>query len=305
MILMRFTGALVVLALLLAGCGASPTAGSGRLSVVASFYPLQYVVERVGGDRVAVTTLTQPGVDPHDVELTPAQVAAVSKATLVVYQQGLQAAVDTVVETERPSNVLEATTVVPLHEHAEGGANQPADGHDHAGGDPHTWLDPTTMARYATAVAESLGSLDPEHASEYKDRAATLVEDLNALDAAYEKGLATCERRTFITAHEAFGYLAERYHLEQVSIAGLSPESEPSPARVAEVQKVARSTGATTIFYETLTSPAVAKAIAGDLGLRTDVLDPIEGLTDQSRGKDYIAVMASNLTALRTANGCR
>ena len=97
-------------------------------------------------------------------------------------------------------------------------------------------------------------------------------------------GLETCARREFITSHAAFGYLARHYRLEQIAISGLSPEAEPSPARIAEVQDEAREHRITTIFYETLVSPAVAESIAGDLGLRTDVLDPIEGITDQSRG---------------------
>ena len=107
-----------------------------------------------------------------------------------------------------------------------------------------------------------------------------------------------------MTTHAAFGYLAERYHLTQIGISGLSPDSEPSPARIAEVQRVARDHRLTTIFYETLVSPAVAQAIAGDLGLATDVLDPIEGITSQSRGQDYLSVMSANLAALRKAGEC-
>jgi zinc transport system substrate-binding protein len=101
-----------------------------------------------------------------------------------------------------------------------------------------------------------------------------------------------------------FGYLAQRYHLIQIAISGLNPDTEPSPARIAEVQRLATEHGLTTIFSETLTSPAVAQAIAGDLGLVTDVLDPIEGITDQSRGHDYLSVMSANLAALRKAGGC-
>lgn len=302
----RLSALLVSLALVLAGCAATPPSAPGdRLRVVASFYPLQFVAERVGGDRVTVGSLTQPGVDPHDVELTPGQVASISKADLVFYQKGLQAAVDAVVESERPVHVVEATAIVPLHAHEKADREQgQTDDHGHAGADPHTWLDPTTMSAYATAIADALSQLDPAHAADFRQRADALSAELADLDGAFTKGLATCRLRTFVTAHAAFGYLAERYGLEQVSIAGLSPDAEPSPARVAEVQQIARRTGVTTIFYETLTSPAVAKSIAGDLGLRTDVLDPVEGISQQSRGQDYIAVMNSNLAALRTANGC-
>jgi zinc transport system substrate-binding protein len=116
--------------------------------------------------------------------------------------------------------------------------------------------------------------------------------------------LAHCVRTEFITTHAAFGYLAERYHLTQIGISGLSPDSEPSPARIAEVQRIARNHGLTTIFSETLVSPAVAQAVAGDLGLRTDVLDPVEGITNESRGQDYLSVMSANLAALRRAGEC-
>ena len=146
MIPMKMWSGVLAVLLALTGCAATPpTPADGRLAVVASFYPLQFVVERVGGDRVAVTTLTQPGVDPHDVELTPTQVAAISRAALVVYQKGLQAAVDRVVETEGPARVVEATEVVPLHDHPAGTEAAPVDAdHAHASADPHTWLDPPT-----------------------------------------------------------------------------------------------------------------------------------------------------------------
>ena len=110
-------------------------------------------------------------------------------------------------------------------------------------------------------------------------------------------------RTEFITTHAAFGYLAERYHLTQIGISGLSPDSEPSPARIAEVQ---RGTGPQA-HHDLLRDAgfaAVAQAIAGDLGLATDVLDPIEGITSQSRGQDYLSVMSANLAALRKAGEC-
>ena len=173
-----------------------------------------------------------------------------------------------------------------------------------SGLDPHVWLDPTSVARIARAVEERLSSLDPDHAGDYAHNADALDEELDSLDRSFHTGLARCVRTEFITTHAAFGYLAARYHLTQIGISGLSPDAEPSPARVAEVQREARDHQLTTIFYETLVSPAVAKAIAGDLGLATDVLDPIEGITSESRGHDYFSVMAANLAALRKAGGC-
>lgn len=290
--------------LAITACSAPPST-DGRLPVVVSFYPLQFVAERVGGDKVAVSNLTTPGAEPHDLELTAKQVASLTRASLVVYQKGFQPAVDSAVADERPRRVLDVSTVVPLHEHETGDDEGGAHGHDHQGGDPHTWLDPSAMVAYATAVADALSAADPGHAGEYRQRADALVAELRDLDRAYADGLRTCDRRVFVTSHAAFGYLAERYDLEQVGIAGLEPGTEPSPARIAEVQRIVRERHVTTIFYETLASPKVAETMARDLGVKTAVLDPVEGLTPSSRGSDYLEVMRSNLAALKEANGCR
>jgi zinc transport system substrate-binding protein len=300
----------------LAGCASagpastSPTGTRGQLTIVTAFYPLQFVAERVASDRATVASLTQPGAEPHDLELTPGQVASLATASLVLYEKGFQPAADEAVSQSGNSAVLDTTTVVPLRpatttedHHAEDEHVEEA-GHDHSDLDPHVWLDPTLMSRIARAVQEQLTTIDPDHAADYARNADALDKELTSLDESFRSGLAHCVRTDFITTHAAFGYLAERYHLNQIAISGLSPDSEPSPARIAEVQREAREHQLTTIFTETLVSPDLAEAIAGDLGLVTDVLDPIEGITDQSRGDDYLSVMASNLAALRKAGGC-
>lgn len=273
-------------------------ADGGRLKIVVAFYPYQFVAERIAGGTAEVQNLTSPGAEPHDLELTARQVAAVSDADLVIYERSFQAAVDEAVAQSGPDHALDTATVVPLQ------AGSP-DGHgEESGLDPHTWLDPTNLAKVATAVADRLSSVAPQNAATYRANATTLTTELGTLDQSFAAGLKTCRRTEFITTHAAFGYLARRYGLEQVGISGLSPDAEPSPARIAEVQKVAREHGVTTIFYETLVSPAVATSIADDLGLATDVLDPLEGITDRSRGTDYLSVMTANLAALRKANAC-
>jgi zinc transport system substrate-binding protein len=286
--------------LVLTGCSTSSPTDTSKLSVVVAFYPLQYIVQNVGGDQVNVTSLTQPGVEPHDLELTAKQVAAVGSADLVFYERGFQAAVDSAVDTQKPKQTLDATTVVPLRTTAG------FEGESGSGAlDPHTWLDPQTMVNYASAVAAQLSQSRPAAAAEFQARAEALVKELTTLDSEFSTGLASCQRKAFVTSHAAFGYLAERYGLEQVGITGLSPDAEPTPTRLAEVQQVAKAKGVTTIFSETLASPALADALAKDLGLKTDVLDPLEGITSGSRGTDYPSVMRSNLISLRTANGCQ
>jgi zinc transport system substrate-binding protein len=312
MILMSGRRAVAVLVglLLLVGadaCGPAstnqPSGGSRPLRIVAAFYPFQFVAEQVAGPLATVTSLTQPGAEPHDVELTPRQVASLSTADLVIYEHSFQAAVDEAVAQSGTRNGFDTATVVPLQPLAP--ADQEEDREHGAGLDPHVWLDPANVTTIAREVGRRLATLDPTHAADFTRNAADLTHRLDDLGSAYRTGLAHCDRTAFITTHAAFGYLSRHYGLDQIGISGLSPDAEPSPARIAQVQQLARENGVTTIFYETLISPAVARSIAGDLGLKIDVLDPIEGITAQSKGRDYLAVMRSNLTALEAANGCR
>lgn len=335
-----------LLAPVLATSACAADAGAdGTVQALASFYPLQMVTEQVGGDRVEVGSLTPPGAEPHDVELSPAQVASVSAAQVVVYLSGFQPAVDDAVTQAAPDHVVDAAARADLaggeagHDHGEEAAHAEDDAHAdeaahtdedahtdeaahgeddahtdeaahteddaHAGEgatDPHFWLDPTRLAAVAEDVAAALTEVDPEGAATYAANAEALGARLTALDEAYTDGLATCERRVVVTSHAAFGYLAARYDLEQVGISGVDPESEPSPARLREVGEVVAAEGVTTIFFETLVSPKVAQTLAADLGVGTAVLDPLEGLADDST--DYFSVAEANLEALRVALSC-
>lgn len=295
--------AAVLAATLVTGCGAD--AGSdGRPQVVASFYPLEYLTERIAGDHVQVLTLTAPGQEPHDIELPPSKVAAISDAALVVYARGLQSAVDDGIDTTDPDRILNVTEAIDLlpmdaDEHDEHA------GHDHGDLDPHFWLDPQRYATVAEAIHAELVALDPDHAADYDSNLAALTADLTALDVELSAGLSQCERRTVVVTHDAFGYLGHRYDLELHSIVGLSPEAEPSPAHIAELHRLIEDHGITTVFSEELTSAKMAEALADDLGLRTAVLSPLEGLTEANADQDYLSLMRANLAALQEANGCR
>ncbi len=302
------TAAAAVLALSACSSGGSDGSGGsgdgGGVQVLASFYPLQYVTEQVGGDLVSVGSLTPPGAEPHDIELSPAQVDEVGRADLVVYLSEFQAAVDDAVAANPPAHVVDAAQDTELHaaEHAEDGDEHGDDDHDHGSLDPHFWLDPSRLPAVADDVAAQLGEIDPDHAAEYEANARSFAQAMADLDDEYATGLATCESRTIVTTHEAFSYLADRYDLEQVGISGIDPEGEPSPARLAEVGDVVRDEGVTTIFFETLASPKVAQTLADELGVGTAVLDPLEGLTDDTQ--DYVSVAKTNLETLRTALSC-
>lgn len=294
------------------GAGATapdPSANpNASVEAVAAFYPLQFVTKKVGGEHVNVANLTAPGVEPHDLELSPQQVADIAESDLVVYLHGFQPAVDDAIEQQAADKSFDAATATTLEDHGaaheEEGEAEGEHGHEKESGlDPHIWLDPTRLAAVADQVAAKLSAIDPDHAQAYTANAAALHGDLAALDGEYTGALASCKRKEVVTSHAAFGYLTERYGLEQVAISGLSPDTEPSPGRISEVAAFAKEHGVTTIFFETLVSPDVAQTLANEVGAEAKVLDPIEGLAADNTG-DYFSVMRSNLTALQEALDC-
>ncbi|MER5225938.1 metal ABC transporter solute-binding protein, Zn/Mn family [Streptomyces flaveus] len=285
--------------------------GGGKLDVVASFYPLQFLAEEIGGDHVSVTSLTEPGQEPHDLEISAQQTAQLQEADTVLYLKGLQPSVDEAVGQSEVKTKVDAATLTKLedlgtedgHEHGEG--EEPAGEEEEHALDPHVWLDPVKYAEVAEGVGKALEKEDPDNAADYKKNTADLVKKLDDLNTAYEDGLKNTKTKVFFTNHAAFGYLAQRYGLTMEAIAGLEPDSEPSAARVKELQQEAKADGVTTVFYETLVSDQTAKTLAADAGLKTDVLDPLEGITDKSKGDDYFQVMQANLTALEKALGTK
>lgn len=291
--------------LLLTGCGSSSAGAStgDELNIQASFYPLQWISERVGGAEVTVSSLTPPGAEPHDLELSPRDVAAISDADLVVYLSGFQAAVDDAVAQEAKQSafdVAESARLDLTYSPIEDGRPRAEDSVD-----PHFWLDPLRLADVGDALGDRLGEIDPGQAATYTANAAALRTDLEALDAELRTGLANCENDNLVTSHNAFGYLADAYRLTQVGITGLTPEEEPSAASLARVASFVEQHNVRTIYFETLVSPAIAETVAAETGADTAVLDPIEGLTGESAGADYLEIMRSNLATLRTGQPCR
>jgi zinc transport system substrate-binding protein len=262
---------------------------SGRTKVVAAFYPLAFAAETVGGAAVQVRNLTPPGAEPHDVELTPRDVAALQQADVVVYlSHGFQPAVEHALEGSS------ATLVDAL-----AGLRLKSGVGDEAGKtDPHVWLDPVLYAQVVRRVSAALHRPRP---------AAALGARVLRLDREYRTGLAHCRRREFVTSHAAFGYLAARYRLHQVPITGIDPESEPSAQKLAALARLVRREHITTVFFESLVSPKLAQTVAREAGAKTAVLDPIEGLTsdEQRRGDTYLTLMRRNLHELQAALGCR
>ena len=299
--LLRRTAVLTAAGVVLAGCGAADSGGGGddRLQVVAGFYPLEWLSERVGGDRVSVSSLTPPGAEAHDLELAPRDVGAVADADLLVHLEGFQPAVDEAAGEAGDAawDAGAAADLVAVAEEADPAAEEEAL-------DPHFWLDPVRMADVGDALAERLAEEDPDGAEAYEQNAAALREDLEALDTELQDALADCRVDVLVTAHDAFGYLGDRYGLEVVGINGISPSTEPDAAALAEIAGLVEDRGVTTVYTETLVDPAVAETVAEEAGVSTAVLDTVESLTDESPGEDYLAVMRANAGTLQQGQSC-
>lgn len=296
----RLLVALAALLLLVAACGndGDGPSGSEGPRIIAAFYPLEFVAAEVAGGNAGVTNLSPPGVEPHDLELAPDQVRSLAQADLVLFiGEGFQPAVEDVI------GELDGTPAIDGLETQEGLMEGEHSHEDEEGAsDPHVWLDPTRVASLGRAVATEMENIDPDNAEVYADNADALADALAELDDEYSAALENCERSELVVSHEAFGYLAQRYGLEQVGVSGIDPESEPSPGRVAEVADFAREHKVTTIFFEEQVAPDIAQVIADEIGAKVEVLDPLEFPPDGEA--NYFDVMRTNLDSVAAALGC-
>ena len=264
-------------------------------TVVAAFYPLAYAAGRIGGDRINVIGLTPPGGEPHDLELSAAQVAQIASADLVLYVKGYQPAVDEAVAQQAADHSLDVSADLALLPAASAA--------DDSATDPHVWLNPLNMAAIGSAVASRLSTVDPANTKAFTANDQSLTASMDTLNDTYVAGLANCRSTQMVVSHEAFAYLGAAYGLRQVGISGLSPDAEPSPSRIKDVAEIVAREGISTIYYETLVDPKVARTLADETGAVTAVLDPIEGLMADST-QTYETIMAQNLATLRAGQGC-
>jgi zinc transport system substrate-binding protein len=286
----RVLAAALALPALLAGCGPVQMVANahGRPVVLGAFYPYYWAAGRLAGDDLAVGLVTAAGAEPHDLELSPRQVAAIGRADLVIYQRRFQPALDDAVRIAPPHDALDVRAVL----------DDPTDATD-----PHVWLDPVAMQRIVAAVGDTLAQLDPDHAASIRTRQTDTIADLQALDRDYANGLRGCTSTRIVTNHQAFGHLARRYGLTQIGVTGLDPEAEPSPRHMADLVSLIRRDHVSTVFTETLASPRVADTLAREAGVSTATLDPLEGLAPGTPG-DYLSIMRRNLTALQRGLNC-
>ncbi len=287
---------------------------NGKLQVTASFYPMAYLAERIGGEYASVTNLTPAGSEPHDFEPSARDIAKIEDADVLVLNGGIEAWGDRVVSQLSGSAVTVVVAGDGLfteeghgHEHEEEAGHEEEEGeHEDEGLDPHVWLDPMLYKQQGAVVLEAFKQKDPENAAAYDANYAAFAQELDALDSEFRAGLASCVSEDIVTSHTAFAYLAGHNGLHQIAINGISSEVEPSPAQLAEVADFARANGVTHIFFETLVSPKLSETIANEIGAQTLVLDPLEGLSQQNMraGKTYFSVMRENLANLRIALEC-
>lgn len=302
--------AIVGFVLLFSGCAflpvdQGPPKNSEKVSVVTSFYPVAYMVEKVGGEFVDVDVLVQPGVEPHEYEPTTQDGLAVATAELVVYSGlGLDNWIQDVamhVSGQPDMLVLSEPNDSWVRTLSESGS---------IAYDPHTWLSILIVEQQATRIAQKLSEIDPLHAEAYTAHATEFITELTQVHAELASTIgnsSVCPLRTFVSSHNAFGYFAHEYHLTMIAVNGISPEEEPSAATIAQVIETIRSEHVPVVFFETLASPDIAQTIANETGATTDVLNPIEGLTaeEAAAGKEYIDVMRDNANALMKALQCK
>lgn len=296
-----------------------------EFTLVTGVYPLEWLAAEIGGDRTAVIQLTEPGAEPHELELTGRQLADVSESDIAFYVEGLQPAVDEAVEQEASEAALNVADLVELrpaedshgdddhghedddHDHGheeEDHGDDDHDDHDHGDEDPHFWLDHELMAQTAQDLADRMSEVDPEGADLYEENAESVTAELASIGESYDEGLASCEHSEVVVGHTAFTYLTEAHDLEQIGVSGVDPDTEPSPAQIAEISDVVEDRDITTVFTEPLMPDETAETISSETGADVAVLDPLEGIVDESPGDDYPSIMQGNLDALTQALGC-
>jgi zinc transport system substrate-binding protein len=289
-IILGAAGAILLVAAVAALELGHPATSSTKIKITASFYPVAEFARQIGGDKVEVTTMVKPGVEPHDYDPTPGDLAGLYKSKLFVYKGDLKA---------NHVAAVDASDGITLRQLAPGGQD--------TGTDPHVWLDPLLATREVTNIENALAQADPANAAYYHDHAAAYKQQLAGLHEAYRAGLAQCGRHDIVTSHQAFGYLGGRYGLTVTAISGLSPDDEPTPQKLAAVAAYAKAHNVKYIFFETLVNPKLSQTIASEIGAQTLVFNPLEGLTGDeiAHGDNYLTIQRANLNNLRIALDCK
>lgn len=273
---------------------------TGKLKVVASFYPLAYLSQEIGGEKVHITNITPEGVEPHDYEPTVTDLKTIEESDLLVLNGGHLEAWSHDVE----ENLSDSMTIIEV---GDGLMTETFIEEGQEETDPHIWLNPALTIKMAEKIKNAFIAKDPVNKEFYTKNGENLRARLTTLDKNFRDGLVSCGKESIITSHAAFGYLAKEYGFTQVPILGLSPEEEPSAKTLTDIAEFARKNKVAYIFFESLVSPKLSQTIATEIGAKTLVLNPIEGLSSEEMngGKNYFTVMEENLKNLKIALECK
>ena len=298
---------ILALALFIVGCGGEKQGASDKLQVAASFYPMAEFARNVGGSRVDVFTLVPDGAEAHDWEPSPADLARLGKAQVFVYNGVVEPWAQQALTALSERKILAVQSGLGLYERAaevEGDEHhQHSHSCTHGKQDPHVWISPKTAIVQVERIASALCEADEKNAKYYQDNSAKYVEQLKALDIQLTNLAKSAPRKVFVTAHAAFGHLADDYGLQQMAVNGLSPRAEPTPADLQRLIKVVKEENVRYVFFETLTDPKLAQLLADETGAKIATLDPLEGLNEEGRKKkmDYLQIMQQNIHNLQIA----
>lgn len=271
-----------------------------KLQITTSFYPMYFFATQIGGDKADIINITPSGVEPHDYEPTTQQIVKINQSKMLVLNGGIVEVWGNKIKDQLQENnvlvVIAGENLMDKEFNAEGKKVL----------DPHVWLDPILAKKQVENIRKGFEKIDPKNALQYQTNAKKLEAELDQLDKDFKQGLNNCQKKSFITSHEAFGYLAARYGINQISISGISPEEEPSSQKLAEIANLVKKENIKVIFFESLVSPKLSETIAEETGAKTMALNPIEGLTEEEikTGDNYLTVMRDNLFSLQTALQC-
>ncbi|PIY68804.1 hypothetical protein COY90_04025 [Candidatus Roizmanbacteria bacterium CG_4_10_14_0_8_um_filter_39_9] len=274
---------------------------SKKMTITASFYPLAFLAKRIGGEYVDVVNLTPAGAEPHDFEPTTKDMAAIEKSSLLIMNgMGVE-----VYEKKLTEQLAGSSVKIMLVGEEFATQNIVKDGTKRK--DPHVWVDLVLYSKMAQKVADEMSKIDAAHASEYKKRANQLGEELTGIDNNYKQELINCTLHKIVTAHTAFGYLANRYGFEQIGISGISPEEEPSPKELKLITDFVKKEGVNHILLEELAPRIWGETVATETGAQVLVLNPLEGVTpsEEKEGMNYISIQKKNIETLKIALQCK
>lgn len=281
---------------------AATTQPENRIRVVATFLPIYLFTKAVAGDAAQVDILIQPGTEVHEYQSTPEDVKALSQADVVVKNGlGMEEFLDaTIKSAENPKlKVVDSSKgIKPLDEISPVVHGKEGHSHEHGAGNPHVWLDPVLAKQQVENIRDGLIAADPDNKAKYEANAAAYLQELAKLDQEFQQRLGRFRDRTFVTFHDAFPYLAQRYDLKQVAVVEI-PEDQLSPADVKEAIETVKQFQSKALFSEPGVDNKLLEGLSKDLNVKLRPLDSLE--SGQTDPQHYFVAMRSNLQTLEEA----